>query len=306
MLATLYPEPFDRPGWIYEEKYDGYRILAYKEGSKVTLMSRNDKDRTASYPQIAAAVAHLPARTLLLDGEAVVFDRHKVSRFQFLQQRANSAKFAVFDCLYMDGKDMRSQPMAARRSVLEKLIPNSTRIFLSRRLARNGLDSYQLAKKRGYEGLVAKDASSFYVERRSTCWLKVKVHQEEEFIIIGFTSPKGARQHLGALLLGAYRSRDGGKSGGKNGGKNKDLYYVGKVGSGFSLETLAMLWTRLQPLINKTPTIVNPVKKKDVQYVKPLLVAQIAFQEWTADMKLRQPVFLGLRNDKSPREVVID
>jgi bifunctional non-homologous end joining protein LigD len=298
MLATLYPEPFDRPGWIYEEKYDGYRILAYKEGAKVTLISRNDKDRTASYPQLAAAVAQLPARTLLLDGEAVVFDRHKVSRFQFLQQRSDSAKFAVFDCLYLDGKDLRSQPLAARRSVLEKLAPDNATIFLSRRLATNGLQSYNLAKERGYEGLVAKDASSLYVERRSNCWLKVKVHQEDEFIIIGFTLPKGARQHLGALLLGAYRD--------KNGGKRKDLYYVGKVGTGFSQETLAMLAKRLQPLISKTSTLVNPVKKKDVQYVKPLLVAQIAFQEWTADMKLRQPVFLGLRDDKSPRDVVID
>jgi len=298
MLATLYPEPFDRPGWIYEEKYDGYRILAYKEGSKVTLMSRNDKDRTATYPQIAAAIAHLPARTLLVDGEAVVFDRHKVSRFQFLQQRSDSAKFAVFDCLYLDGKDLRSQPLAARRAVLEKLVSDNPRIFLSRRLGGNGLESYQLAKKRGYEGLVAKDASSFYVERRSPSWLKVKVHQEDEFIIIGFTAPQGARQHLGALLLGAYR--------GKNGSGKKHLYYVGKVGTGFSQQTLAMLSTRLQPLISKTSVVVNPVKKKDVQYVRTLLVAQIAFQEWTADMKLRQPVFLGLRNDKNPRDVVID
>ena len=138
MLATLYPEPFDRPGWIYEEKYDGYRILAYKEGAKVTLMSRNDKDRTASYPQIAAAVAQLPARTLLLDGEAVVFDRHKVSRFQFLQQRSDSAKLAVFDCLYLDGKDLRSQPLAARRAVLETLLPDNFQIFVSRRLVQMG------------------------------------------------------------------------------------------------------------------------------------------------------------------------
>jgi bifunctional non-homologous end joining protein LigD len=293
MLATLFPRPFHRPGWVYEEKYDGYRILAYKEGTKVTFMSRNDKDRTADYPKIAAAVGRLRARTLLIDGEVVVFDRRKVSRFQLLQRSGASVAYAVFDCLYRDGQDLRSQPLSVRRSALEEVLRSSgDSVFLSGRLAQDGLESYRLAKKRGYEGLVAKDLASPYVEGRSKSWLKVKIHQEEEFVIIGYTPPKGSRKHLGALLLGAYRG--------------KELHYVGKVGTGFTRKTLANLWNLLRPLARTRPTVVNPPRKKDVTYVKPALVAQIAFQEWTADDKLRQPVFLGLRDDKDAKDVVVD
>ena len=290
MLATLASEPFHRPGWIYEEKYDGYRIVAYKEGDRVTLMSRNAKDRTASYPEIAAAVGGLSARTLLLDGEAVVFDRHRVSRFQLLQQ-GGAASYAVFDCLYRDGKDLRRQPLSARRAALEAVAPKKGTIFISRLLAEDGFEAYRLAKERGFEGLVAKNLASSYVEARSNQWLKVKVHQEEELIIVGYTAPAGARQHLGALLLGGYRA-----------GK---LHYVGKVGTGFSQKRLAELARLLRPLARATPAVVDPPRKRDVTFVEPRLVAQIAFGEWTADGKLRQPVFLGLRDDKKPKEVVL-
>lgn len=291
MLATLVKKPFHQPGWVYEEKYDGIRILAYKEGSKVILMSRNAKDHTAGYPEIAAAVGRLPAETLLIDGEVVVFDRHKVSRFQLLQQGSGSAAYAVFDCLYRDGQDLRSQPLSARRAALEEVLGNESPLFLSRRLAADGLEAYRLAKEKGYEGLVAKDLASPYVEGRSRAWLKVKVHQEEEFIVVGYTAPEGSREHLGALLLGAYQG--------------KDLLYVGKVGTGFSRKTLADLWKALHSLALKTPSVINPPREKAVTYVKPKLVAQIAFEEWTADKKLRQPVYLGLRDDKDARDVVM-
>lgn len=291
MLATLVQKPFHQPGWVYEEKYDGIRILAYKEGSKVTLMSRNAKDRTAGYAGIAAAVGQLPAETLLIDGEVVVFDRHRVSRFQLLQQGSGSAAYAVFDCLYCDGKDLRSQPLSARRAALEDVLRNGSPLMLSRRLAEDGLEAYRLAKEKGYEGLVAKDLASAYVEGRSKAWLKVKVHQEEEFIIVGYTAPEGSREHLGALLLGAYQG--------------KELHYVGKVGTGFSRKTLADLWKALNPLSLKTPGVINPPREKAITYVRPKLVAQIAFEEWTADKKLRQPVYLGLRDDKDPRDVVM-
>ncbi len=203
MLATLVTKPFDEPGWVYEEKYDGYRILAYKEGANVTLLSRNDKDRTQAYADIAVAIAALPSRTLLLDGEVVAFDRHKVSRVQLLQQ-GRSAQYAVFDCLYNDGADLRSKPLSERRKILDAAIGNHGRLFISRRLAANGLQAYRSAKERGFEGIVAKDNSAPYVEGRSTKWLKVKVHQEEELVIAGFTAPEGSRQFLGALILGAY------------------------------------------------------------------------------------------------------
>jgi bifunctional non-homologous end joining protein LigD len=289
MLATLVDEPFDRPGWIYEEKYDGFRILAYKEGDAVHLYSRNDLDRTSTFPEIAEAVGRLRDRTLLLDGEAVAFDRRGVSRFQLLQRGSAGHVLAVFDCLYRSGRDLRREPLSVRRAALESAVrgaPDALR--LSKRLAANGLAAYRIARRRGLEGVVAKDASSAYEERRGFKWLKVKVHQEEEFVIGGFTPPRGAREHLGALLLGAYRG--------------KDLHFVGKVGTGFSGATLESLARKLRPLIRARPAFVDPPRERDAAWLAPKLVAQIAFQEWTADGKLRQPVFLGLRDDKSPLE----
>jgi len=291
MLATLVSKPFERLGWVYEEKYDGYRILAYKEGPKVTLLSRNDKDRTQGYAEIAAAIAALPARTLLLDGEVVAFDRHKVSRFQLLQQ-GRSAQYAVFDCLYKDGNDLRSKPLSERRTVLEAVLGGNTKLFISRRLAANGLEAYRVAKRRGFEGIVAKDNSAPYTEGRSTKWLKVKVHQEEELVVAGFTAPEGTRLHLGALILGAYDAQN-------------RLRYVGKVGTGFTHSTLASLSRVLKPLIQKDSPLVDPPRERGLTFVKPKLVAQIAFQEWTADGKLRQPVYLGLRDDKKPQECLL-
>ncbi len=290
MLATLVAQPFDKPGWIFEEKYDGYRILAYKEGAQVTLISRNGKDRTATYPAVAQAVAGLAPETLLLDGEVVAFDRKHISRFQLLQE-GNEPSYAVFDCLFEDGRDLRKKPLSLRREAMEKAIGGRRTIFPSRQLASDGLRAYEVAKEKAYEGLVAKDLSSPYVEGRSRFWLKVKVHQEEEFVIAGYTAPTGSRLHFGALLLGGYH--DG------------QLYYVGKVGTGFSRPVLNSLFQKFQPLIRKTSPFVDPPRERDVTYLAPRLVAQIAFQEWTADRKLRQPVFLGLRNDKSAKECIL-
>lgn len=291
MLATLVRDPFDKKGWVYEEKYDGYRLLAYKEGDKVSLMSRNDIDRAARYSQIADAVQALEPTTLLLDGEAIVLDRKGISRFQLLQQESDKAIYAVFDCLYCDGKDLRREPLSTRRSVMEKVIVSQKTLEPSLRLASNGQAAYKLARKKGYEGIVAKDLSSAYLESRSHFWLKVKVHQEDEFIIGGFTEPEGARKYFGALLLGAYAD-----------GK---LHYVGKVGTGFDEETLRALYQKLRPLARATPGFVDPPRAKGVRFVEPKLVAQISYQEVTEDNKLRQPVYLGLRDDKSPGEVSV-
>jgi bifunctional non-homologous end joining protein LigD len=289
MLATLVSEPFDRRGWVYEEKYDGIRILAYKEGKDVKLLTRNDIDRTKGFPEVVDAIRRLKPATLLLDGELVIFDRKKVSRFQLLQQGKGEAVYAVFDSLYQQGKDLRGQPLSERRAAMEKSLGRPGVLIPSRRLAKNGLEAYREAKKRDFEGLVAKDVSSLYFEGRSTNWLKVKVHQEDEFVIGGFTKPAGTRKHFGALLLGAYQ-----------GGK---LHYVGKVGTGFDEDLLASLFKKFTPLKIGRSTFVDPPRERDVTYIQPKLVAQISFQEWTADMKLRQPVFLGLREDKKPAEV---
>lgn len=307
MLATLVREPFHKPGWIYEEKYDGYRILAYKEGPRVRLYSRNAIDRTDRFFDVAAAMSSLRPSTLLLDGEVTVFDREGVSRFQLLQNLGTGKSvFAVFDCLYKDGQDLRRRALSERRVALEQSLAgnkpsNQTRnkvtknrsmhqvIVPSSRLASNGLEAYRLAIHRKFEGLVAKDLSSPYLEGRSRFWLKVKVHREDEFVIGGFTKPTGSRSHFGALLLGAY---DRGK-----------LRFVGKVGTGFNEQTLAMLFKKFRPSVRKQSPFVDPPRDRDVTFLAPKLVAQISYQEWTADKKLRQPVFLGLRDDKSPQEV---
>ncbi|HEY3741592.1 MAG TPA: non-homologous end-joining DNA ligase [Bryobacteraceae bacterium] len=291
MLATLVPEAFHRAGWVYEEKYDGERILAYKEGADVRLLSRNAKDYTARFADIAAAITGMSVRTLLFDGEVIALDRHGVSRFQLLQRGASKPIYAVFDCLYKDGRDLRSDPLSDRRVVLESLLGMTGLLFVARRLADNGLEAYRIAKRRGYEGVVAKDSSAPYIEGRSTKWLKVKVREEEEFVIAGYTAPSGSRKYFGALLLGGYRGRE--------------LHYVGKVGTGFSQPVLAALFKKFQSLVHSKPSLVDPPRENHITYVALRLVAQIAFQEWTGDGKLRQPVFLGLRDDKDPRECVL-
>jgi bifunctional non-homologous end joining protein LigD len=290
MLATLVPEPFHYPGWVYEEKYDGYRILAYKEGSRVTLLSRNAKDRTESFAEVAEAIRGLPDRTLLLDGECVAFDKDLVSRFQLLQQ-GKPTFFAVFDCLYRNGRDLRREPLPARRAAVEEAIGETDRLFPARRLPRNGLKAYGAAKKKGWEGLIGKEEAAPYLEGRSTKWLKVKIKQEEELVIGGYTAPEGSRSYFGALLLGA-----------NHGGK---LFYVGKVGTGFDQKTLGSLYQKFQPLVRKTPAFANPPREKGAVWLAPKLVGQIAFQEWTDEGKLRQPVYLGLRDDKKASEVVL-
>jgi bifunctional non-homologous end joining protein LigD len=291
MLATLVHEPFDRPGWVYEEKYDGFRLLAYKEGSRVHLLSRNDHDRTATYPDVAQAVGRLPARTLLLDGEVVAFDRRGVSRFQLLQQGTAPRAYEVFDCLYENGRDLRRAPLTARRDALEQAVPDGDILHCARRLAANGLAAYRLARRRGLEGVIAKDERSPYEEKRSNKWLKVKVRQEDEFVIGGYTAPRGARTKFGALLLGAYDVKG-------------RLRYVGKVGTGFTRHTLDSLYAKLKPSVRATAPFIDPPRERDATYVAPQLVAEIAYEEWTADWKLRQPAFLGLRDDKKPTDVL--
>jgi bifunctional non-homologous end joining protein LigD len=289
MLATLVDSPFTKPNWIFEEKYDGVRMLAYKEGPKVALVSRNGIDRTERYPKIAEAIGKLKADTLVLDGEIVIFDADKVSRFQFLQKGDGRPVFAVFDCIYRDGKDLRKAPLSERRTALEQTVKRSASLILSARLDADGVKAFEIAKKRGFEGLIAKDLSSKYVSGRSPAWLKVKVRKEDEFVIGGFTEPSGARHFFGALLLGIYTR-----------GK---LDYVGKVGTGFDEETLKSLYKRFGPLKRTNSSFASDVREKDATFVAPKLVAQIGYTEWTGDGKLRHPVYLGLRDDKDAKDV---
>ena len=294
MLATLSPSIVEGPEWVFEEKYDGIRAVASRERGDVKIWSRTLQDLTGGFPHVVEAVRALSAGDLTVDGELVALDHEGVSRFQLLQRRgiagASPTRYAVFDLLEQDGRSLMSRPLSERRAALEALLRQRTApLFVSRRLVRDGKAAYREAERLGWEGIIAKDERSQYQPGiRSPLWRKVKVRKESEFVIGGYTAPQGGRQHLGALLVGLY---DGPK-----------LRFVGKVGTGFTQETLDMLATKLERLrTDRSPFDPEP-RPKDATWVRPRLVAQIVYAEWTADGKLRQPAFLGLRTDKSPSE----
>jgi bifunctional non-homologous end joining protein LigD len=291
MLATPVAGGFGRPGWVYEEKYDGIRLIAYKDGPRVSLLTRNLIDRTERFAGIAAAVAALPAPTLVLDGEAVVFDRRAVSRFGLLQREAGGgAVFAVFDCLYARGVNLMARPLAERRAVLEAEVRESAALRIARRLGEDGRRALARARRLGLEGLIAKDPASRYLAGlRGPAWKKIKLRNEEEVVIGGFTRPAGSRAHFGAILAGVY--------------EGARLRYAGRVGTGFTDASLADLRRRFQPLIRATSPFVDLAAFPGATWLEPRLVAQVAFTEWTADHRLRHPTFLGLREDKAAREV---
>jgi bifunctional non-homologous end joining protein LigD len=293
MLATLVDAPFHRPGWVWEEKYDGIRLIAVKDGRQVRLWTRNDRDRTADFPEVATALAALPAPTLVLDGEVVVFDAAGVSRFQLLQRHAEGASlpiYVAFDCLHARGRDLTAEPLDRRRAALEAEVREGPRVRIARRLADDGFAAFAEARRRGLEGVIGKDPQAPYVPGvRSPTWSKVKVRAEDEFVVGGFSAPRGGRHHLGALLVGAW---DG-----------DALRYAGKVGTGFTDAILADLHRRLAPLARPESPFADAPRARDVTWVTPHLVAQLAFTERTSDGKLRHPVYLGLRDDKPAAEV---
>lgn len=294
MLASLSKDMVTGPEWVYEEKYDGIRAVAYRDDDRVRLLSRTGQDLTGGFPHVADALRAVPDPGLVLDGELVVFDPEGVSRFQLLQRRASDARprtvYVVFDCLRSRGRDLLRRPLEERRERLAELIPRrSGPLMTSRRLPRDGENALTIARERGWEGIIAKLAASPYEPgMRSRAWLKVKVRGESEFVIGGYTPPQGSRAELGALLVGLY---DGGK-----------LRYTGKVGTGYTQGTLRDLGAKLKSLRTDASTFDPSPKVPGALWVRPRLVAQIAYAEWTADGKLRQPAFLGLRADKRPEE----
>jgi len=292
MLATLVDAPVDRPGWVAEEKYDGIRLVAYKDGREVSLITRNDIDRTADFPGVAAAIARLAAPTLVLDGEVVVFDAGRVSRFSLLQRRDDGSApiYVAFDCLYARGRDLRDRPLRERREHLEREVRTGPALLVARRLEGTGSQAYEQARRLGLEGIILKDESAPYESgARSRAWLKVKLRNEDEFVIGGYTAPGGARTHFGALLVGAWQG--------------DRLRYAGKVGTGFTQQTLTDLMRRFRPLVRASSPFADRIRERDATWLDPVLVAQLAFTERTEDGKLRHPAYLGLREDKRARDV---
>jgi bifunctional non-homologous end joining protein LigD len=297
MLATLSDRPFDDDGWLFEIKWDGYRgICTIDENGKMKLVSRNGLDLLSKFPDMEDLAQAFSSVPIVVDGEIVSLDKKGRSDFQRLQYYGKERvplTFAAFDLLYADGKDLRKHPLEERKALLERLIEDDTLVLYSKHVVGRGIKLYEQAQRNGLEGIIAKKRSSTYQERRSRDWLKIKAQFEQEFVVGGWTEPKGSRTGFGALLLGVY---DGGS-----------LRYVGSVGTGFSGKILAELYGRLKKLERKTSPFTNEViANAPVHWAKPELVAEVRFTEWTRERYLRQPAYLGLRDDKDPKDVVAE
>lgn len=296
MLATLVAEPFDDPAWLFEIKWDGYRALCTVEEGKLSLTSRNGLDMLERFPglgDLSGAFASLP---VMVDGEIVSLDSQGRSEFQRLQEsqkKPAGLTFAVFDLLYADGKDLRSTPLEQRKSLLERLIRDESLVLYSKHVIGRGKELFEVACEQKLEGIIGKRRDSTYQERRSRDWVKIKTGYEQEFVVGGWTEPKGSRKGFGALLLGVYQK--------------KALRYVGSVGTGFTAAKLADLHERLREIERKTSPFVNDVDANaPAHWCSPQLVVEVRFSEWTRDGYLRQPAYLGLRPDKAAADVVAE
>jgi bifunctional non-homologous end joining protein LigD len=294
MLATLVDEPFNRTGWIFEIKWDGYRALAEVDHGEVKLYSRNHKSFVECYAEVVDTLKMLDCQAVF-DGEIVVVDDKGYSQFQLLQNYPKTGQglllYYVFDLLELNGQDLRAEPLRVRKQKLVKVIRNLPNVKVSEHIEERGTDYFHAARKLGIEGIIAKDVNSPYLEGvRSHAWLKIKTQQGQEAIIAGFTQPRGSRRYFGALILGIY--------------EGNALVYIGHTGSGFNRQSLADLHAKLQALVQEgCPFAKRPKTNMPVTWVEPKLVCNVKFQEWTSDGILRQPIFLGLRDDKDPRSV---
>lgn len=302
MLATLTDRRFSDRNWIFEDKLDGERCLAFKQGRSVRLMSRNKQSLNNTYPEVVDALEAAGQHDAIVDGEIVAFDGNRTS-FAKLQGRIGikdpdearrsgiAVFYYVFDVVYADGYDVTAVGLIDRKNLLRRALAFRSPVrFLTHRDT-DGEAFYREACQQGLEGLIAKRRDSEYVHGRSADWLKFKCINEQEMVIGGFTEPAGSRVGFGALLVGYYER-----------GK---LRYAGKVGTGFDTDTLLRLRRRLAALETpQSPFTVDEVKERGAHWVRPDLVAQIGFTEWTNDGKLRHPRFLGLRTDKAATDVV--
>jgi DNA ligase D-like protein (predicted ligase) len=303
MLATLTKEYFDHPEWIYEPKWDGERCLVIKEASgKVRLFSRNRKSLNDTYPELEAAFMKMPESGFIMDGEVVALDG-SVSSFSVLQgrmqnkDRAKALKSEIpvyyycFDLLYFGNHLLTQLPLKARKQILQSSVHFQEPVRLTSYREQDGLKYLQEACASEQEGLIAKDIKSAYHSARSKSWLKFKCVHQQEFVIGGFTEPSGSRQGFGALLVGYHDD-------------NQQLNYAGKVGTGYNDRLLNELSRSLKELESRTSPFATDTRERKAHFVKPKLVCEVGFSEWTRDGKLRHPTFLGLREDKDPGEIV--
>jgi bifunctional non-homologous end joining protein LigD len=314
MLAESISQPFDGAEWLFEIKWDGYRAIAFIENGKVRLVSRNQNELTARYPELKDMARLIMAKTAILDGEVVALDAEGKASFSLMQQRtgfrpgghraAGNADVPVlyyaFDLLYLDGYDWRRIALEERKRKLASMVVAGDAVRYSDHYEERGKALFEISRKKGLEGIVAKRRVSCYEERRSGDWLKIKIRHRIEAVIGGYTETKGSRTHFGSLVLGLYD-------------KQGRLIHVGQAGSGFNQKSLGEISKVLEKLETKKNPFFGDVEAlRKVSFVKPELVAEIEFAEWTGGTspgggpKLRAPVFLGLRDDKDPRDCVLE
>lgn len=297
MLAQLIDKPFDKENWLFEIKWDGYRALAYIENGQIDLLSRNQNSFSATFPLLIKELKKIKDNCLL-DGEIVLLDEKGKSQFQLMQNyqrnKEGVLRYLVFDILYLNGKDLRNNPLVERKELLKEILarlPENSPIKYSDHVEEKGIAFFKEASKKHLEGIIGKNGQSSYQSKRSGDWVKIKTSLRQEAVIGGFTDPQGARKHFGALLIGLYQG--------------KDLHYAGKVGGGFNRKLLEDVYKKLEPLIQKECPFTNISKAQSkATWVSPKLVCEISFSEWTKDGLARQPIFQGLRLDKDPKEVI--
>jgi len=313
MLATAIEEPFDNPDWLFEIKWDGYRAVAFIDNGQVRFVSRNQNNLTGQYPELATLPQFVKARRAILDGEIVALDEQGRPSFSLMQQRTGfrpgksrlpgrqgvPVVYYAFDLLYLDDFDLRRVPLEQRKQLLQQRLASSDLVKFSDHYPEKGLALFQAAAQKGLEGILAKKRDSLYVENRSRQWLKIKITQRQECVVGGYTDPEGSREYFGSLVLGLYDQQE-------------RLVHVGQAGTGFDHKTLKEMFALLKPLeTSKNPFYGEIGGLRRVHFVKPRLVAEIKFSEWTHEteeggMKLRAPVFMGLRADKSPEECTFE
>ncbi len=314
MLATLIDKPFDNEDWLYEIKWDGYRAVAFLDGKSVRLVSRNQNDLTAAYPELHVLPEHVKARTAILDGEIVALDEEGRSSFSLMQQRTGVGEggrrirrtrddipiaYYVFDLLYLDGYDLMQVGLEQRKQLLSQIVSGNELLRYSDHYVGQGTALFRAAAERGLEGIVAKRRTSCYVQKRSSDWLKMKIVRRQECVIGGYTDPRGSRENFGSLVLGLYDDKG-------------RLVPVGQAGSGFTEQTHEEVWKLLHKVeTDRSPFFGKVESDRRVHYVKPGLVAEIKFTEWTHEgqsgaVKMRAPVFQGLRFDKKPSECKLE
>lgn len=295
MLATLVDEPFDDDEWLFEIKWDGLRALTFIKNGKVDIRSRNNLSFNNRFPLIIQDLVRIK-NNVILDGELVALDDKGKSHFQLIQnyQREESSLcYYVFDLPFKDGEDLRDLPLIERKNLLKNFLEqlNLPYVQFTDHILKEGKSFFKLAAKEKLEGIIGKKITSTYESRRSPDWVKIKTHLRQEVIICGFTEPKGSRKKFGALIVGIFN-------------KNKELTYVGHVGGGFDAYLLTQVYDELRSLItNKCPFKQEPKVNSPVTWVRPKLIAEVSFAEWTKDNNMRQPIFQGLRDDKKPQDI---